>query len=58
MKEQLLETVERSLMEKVDKLMTKTCQMNEEINELKDTTEDIKNEIANKDEKSTNRNEE
>ena len=26
MKEQLLETVERSLMEKVDKLMTKTCQ--------------------------------
>ena len=33
-------------MEKVDKLMTKTCQrMKEEINELKDTTEDIKNEI-------------
>ena len=32
--------------------------MKEEINELKDTTEDIKNEIANKDEKSTNRNEE
>ena len=26
MKEQLLETVERSLMEKVDELMTKTCQ--------------------------------
>ena len=46
MKEQLLETVERSLMEKVDELMTKTCQrMKEEINELKDTTEDIKNEV-------------
>ena len=46
MKEQLLETVERSLMEKVDELMTKTCQrMQEEINELKDTTEDIKNEV-------------
>ena len=46
MKEQLLETVERSLMEKVDELMTKTCQrMKEEINELKDTTEDIKYEI-------------
>ena len=44
--EQLLETVERSLMEKVDELMTKTCQrMQEEINELKDTTEDIKNEV-------------
>ena len=46
MKEQLLGTVERSLMEKVDELMTKTCQrMKEEINELKDTTEDIKNEV-------------
>ena len=46
MKEQLLETVERSLMEKVDELMTKTCQrMQEEINELKDTTEDTKNEV-------------
>ena len=46
MKEQLLETVERSLMEKVDELTTKTCQrMQEEINELKDTTEDIKNEV-------------
>ena len=33
-------------MEKVDELMTKTCQrMQEEINELKDTTEDIKNEV-------------
>ena len=46
MKEQLLETVERSLMEKVDEMMTKTCQrMKEEINELKDTTENIKNEV-------------
>ena len=46
MKEQLLETVERSIMEKVDELTTKTCQrMKEEINELKDTTEDIKNEV-------------
>ena len=36
----------RSLMEKVDELMTKTChKMKEEINELKDTTEDIKNEV-------------
>ena len=26
MKEQLLETVERSLMEKVDEVVTKTCQ--------------------------------
>ena len=46
MKEQLLEAVERSLMEKVDEPMTKTCQrMEEEINDLKDTTEDIKNEV-------------
>ena len=56
MKEQLLETVERSLMEKVDELMT--CQrMKEEINELKDTTEDNKNEVIRM-KKSTNRNEE
>ena len=48
MEEQLLvlETVERSLMEKVDELMTKTCQrMKEEINELKHTTEEIKTEV-------------
>ena len=46
MKEQLLETVEKSQIEKVDELMTKTCQrMKEEINELKGTTEDIKNEV-------------
>ena len=32
MKEQLLETVERSLMEKVDELMTKTCQRMKEKN--------------------------
>ena len=33
-------------MEKVDKLMTKTCQrMKEQMYELKDSTEDIKNEV-------------
>ena len=46
MKEQLLDTVKRSLMEKVDEVMTKTCQrMKKEVNELKSTTEGIKNEI-------------
>ena len=45
MKKQLLETFERSIMEKVYEVMAKTCQMKEEINELKDTTEAMKNEV-------------
>ena len=45
-KEQLLQTVERSLMEKVNELMTKTCQrMEKEVIEQLDTAEGIKNEI-------------
>ena len=59
MKEQLLDTAERSLMEKVDELITKTCQrMQEEINELKHTTEDINNEVIRMEKVATNRNEE